>query len=175
MTSTGIFVVDLMLVMIFWVLVALLKGGISIRSVRGAGLECLVTTIGRNLVLLFLLGFVVVGVVIAVVVTLLLVVLMMIRLVTSATAAVTRVTLFHDTMDFLLVTLLEGVMKLAFCTMLNLTHAFLRKGAIGNLQVENVLEVFCDRLKCLIAKASSAFNIFCIILRVERHVEPLEL
>jgi hypothetical protein len=58
---------------------------------------------------------------------------------------------------------------------LNLTLAFLCKGVTSYLQVEDVLEVFCDRLKCLLAKALPTFNVLGAILGVERHVEPLEL
>jgi hypothetical protein len=169
------FVINLMLVLILRVLVALFEGVCTLWSVRGVGLECLVIAIRRNLVLLFLLMFVLLGVAIAVVATLPLVVLTMIRLVMSATVAVAQVTLFCNTMDVLLVTLLECVMKILFCTILDLMLRFLHKGAISHLQVENVFKVFCDRLKYLIAKALSAFDILCVILRAERHGEPLKL
>jgi hypothetical protein len=94
------FVVKLTLVLIFWVLVALLKGVITLWSLRGAGLECLVTAIRRNLVLLFLLAFVVVGAMatMAVVATLPLVILMIISLVASVTMAIACATLFCDIM-----------------------------------------------------------------------------
>jgi hypothetical protein len=170
-----LFVMDLMLVLIFWILVALFEGVITLWSVRGAGLECLVTMIRRNLVLLFLFAFVVIVAAVAVVATLPLVVLMIVCLVMPATAAVTSMTLFHDTMDLLLIMLLEGVAKLAFFAKLDLALTFLCKGAIGYLGVEDILKVFCNRLKCLIAKVSSTLNVLCAILRVERHVEPLKL
>ncbi len=100
---------------------------------RGAGLECLVTTIRRNLVLLILLAFVVSRTAITVFATLPLVVLIMIRLVMFATTAIARVMLFCNTADFLLVTHLERVTKLVLCVILDLMLAFPCKGAINHL------------------------------------------
>ncbi len=130
------FVVDLMRVLIFWVLIALFKGVITLWSVCGAEFECLVTAIGRNLVLLLLLTFVVVGAAIAVVVTLPLVVLLMICLVMSATMDIVWVMLFCDMTDFLLVTLLKRETKLMFCMILDLTLAFICKGAITTWELK---------------------------------------
>jgi hypothetical protein len=134
---------------------------------RGARLECLVTAIGRNLVLLFLLAFVVVGAMIAVATTLPPVILTMIHLVTSAYVAVAHVTLFCNMMGIFLEPLLNRVAQLAFCAILDLALAFLCKGIIGHLQAVNILELYPDRLKCLIAKTSTALNVLCTILRVE--------
>jgi hypothetical protein len=80
--------------LIFWVLVALLKGEITLQSMCGAGLELLVTAIRSTIALLFLLVFVIVGAMIAVSANIPLVILTMILLKASAATAVTHVTLF---------------------------------------------------------------------------------
>ncbi len=83
--------------------------------------------------------------------------------------------LVRNMVDLLLVTLIEHVAELAFCAILNLTLVFLCKRAIGYLRVEDVLKVFCNRLKYLVARVPPALNILGAIHGVERHVEPLEL
>jgi hypothetical protein len=167
------FVINLLLVWIFWVLVVLFKGVITLWSVRRAGLEFLVTMIGRTLaLLLFLLAFVVIGATITVVGTLPLVVFTIICLAMSATAAIACVMLFCITINFFLVLLLERVLKLAFCVILDLMLTILCKGTFGYLQVVDILEVFRGRFECPVAKTSSAFNILCAILGVERHIKP---
>jgi hypothetical protein len=165
----------LMLVLIFGVLVALFEGMIALWSVHRAWLECLVTAIRRSLVLLFLLTLVVVVAMIAVVRILPLVVMLIIRLALPAVATITPVTLFCDTMDLFIVSHPERLMQQRFRVMLNLTLAFLCKGAICHLQFKNVLKVFCGRLKRLVTKTLPILNILCTILRVEGHLEPLEL
>jgi hypothetical protein len=92
--------------------------------VRRARLECLVAAIRRNLVLLFLFMFVIVLEVIAAVGTLPLAVLTIIRPALPAVVAITSVTLVRNTVDLLIVTLLQCVAELAFCTILNLRLAF---------------------------------------------------
>jgi hypothetical protein len=172
-----LFVLDLTLVLFFGIFVALFEGVITLWSVHRhrARLECLVAVIRRNLVLLFLLTFHIVVVAIVVVTTLSLVVLMIIRPALPAVVAATPVMLVRNTVDLLFVTLVEQVAELVICMILNLTLAFPCKGAIGYLGLEDFLQVFCNRLKCLIAKALPAFYILGTILGVERHVEPLEL
>jgi hypothetical protein len=142
----ALFVMDLMLVLIFRILVALFEGVIGLWSMGRARLECLVAAIRRSLVLLFLLMLVIVMAIIAVVATCPLVVLTIIHPALPAVVTVTPVMLFHNMADFLLVMLLEHVVELMFCAILNLTLAFLCKGAICYLQVEDVLVVFCNRL-----------------------------
>jgi hypothetical protein len=90
-------------------------------------------------------------------------------------ATVTLVTLFRDMADHLIVLPPERLTHLMLHAMFDLALAFLGKGDICFLQVKNILEVFCDRLKHLIAKTLSTFNILRVILRVEGHVKPLKL
>jgi hypothetical protein len=104
------FLVTLSLVLIFWVLVALLEGVITPWSVHGAGLECLVAAIRRNLFFLFLHPFVVVWPTIAV---LPLVILMMIHLVRSTIPAIACAMMFCNMIYFFPVPLLKHVEKLA--------------------------------------------------------------
>jgi hypothetical protein len=170
-----LFVLDLMLVMFFGIFVALSEGVITLQSVRRARLECLVPAIRRNLFLLFLLAFVIVVATIAVVPTLPLLDLTIISLATPSMVALTSMMLARNTVDLLLIMLLRHVAELTFCAILNLTLMFLCKGAVGYLQVENVLKVFCNRLERLVAKTLPAFNVLGAILGVERHVESLEL
>jgi hypothetical protein len=169
------FVVGLTLVLILGVLVALLGGMLTLWSMRRAWLECLVTTISRSLVLLFLFTLVVVATMTAVILILPFVVVTMILVALPDVATVTPLKLFCDMANFLVVLLTELMTHLASHVMLNLTLAFLCKGAVCYLQVENVLEVLCDRLKRLVPKMSPTLNILCTILRVEGHIEPLKL
>jgi hypothetical protein len=162
---------NLTLVLIFGILVALFKGVITLWSIRRVGLKCLVTAIRRSLVLLFLLALVIVVAAIASVTTLPIVVLTIIRLALPTVVAITPVMLFRNTADLLLVMLLQCVAELRFCAILNLVLTFPCKGAISYLQVEDVLEVLCNRLKYLVTKGPPTFNILCTILRVARHVE----
>jgi hypothetical protein len=69
---------------------------------------------------------------ITVVATVPFVVLTIIHPALSAVAAITPVTLFCNTADLLLVTLLERMAEFAFCVILNLTLSFLCKGATGH-------------------------------------------
>jgi hypothetical protein len=166
---------DLTLVLIFRILATLFKGMmmIALWSVCREGLECLVAAIRRSRALLLPLAFVVVVAAIAVVATLPLLVLTIVRPALPAMVAVTP--MFRDMEDLFLITLHECVAEIAFCVILNLMLAFPCKGAMGYLQVEDVLEVFCNRLKSLVAKVLPAFNILCAILGVVQHVEPLKL
>ena len=59
--------------------------------------------------------------------------------------------------------------------LLDLTFAFLCQGAICYLQIKDVLEVLCDRLKRLIAKTLAALDVLHPVLFVEGHIEPLKL
>ena len=141
-----LFVIGFMLVLIIEALVSLLESMLALLSMCRAWLECLVAAIRRNFVILFLLMLVIVMAIIAVVATCPLVVLTIIHPALPAVVTVTPVMLFHNMADFLLVMLLEHVVELMFCAILNLTLAFLCKGAICYLQVEDVLVVFCNRL-----------------------------
>jgi hypothetical protein len=168
------FVMGLTLVLIFGVLVALFGGMIALWSMSRARLECLVTAIRRSLVLLFLLVLVIVVKMIAVVAILPLVVMTIIHLALPAVATVTPVTLLHDMADLLVVLPPEHLTHLTLHAKLDLTLAFLHKGAICHLHVKNISK-FCDRLKHVVTKTSPTLNILCAILRVKGHVEPLEL
>jgi hypothetical protein len=124
------FVVGLMLVLIFGVLVALFEGMIALWAVRRAWLERLVTMIRRSLVLLFLLALVVVVTMIAVVGVLPLVVMTMICFALPGVATITPVMLFHDMADHLISSPPERLTHLTPHAILDLTLAFLHKGAI---------------------------------------------
>jgi hypothetical protein len=169
------FVKGLTLVLVLGIFVALLGGMLVLWSVRRKWLECLVVAFRRSLVLLFLFALVIVTTMTTVSAILPLVVMMMILVVLPAVATITSLTLFHDTADLLIVLLTEFMTHFASHAMLDLTLAFLRKGAICYLQVENVLEVLCNRLKCLVSKTLPTLNIFCAIHRVEGHIKSLEL
>jgi len=171
------FVISLMLVLVFGlgVLVAFRGGVLALWSVCRVWLEILVAAIRRSLVHLFLFALVVVATMTAVILILPFVVVTMILVALPDVATVTPLTLFCDMANFLVVLLTELMTHLASHVMLNLTLAFLCKGAVCYLQVENVLEVLCDRLKRLVPKMSPTLNILCTILRVEGHIEPLKL
>ncbi len=169
------FVLGLTLALILGVLVALLGGMLAFQSMRRAWLECLVAAIRRNLVLLFLFVFVIVVMMTTVIAILLLVVMMMILVASPTLATVTPLMLFCDMADLLGVLLPELMTHLVSHAMLDLVLAFLCKGAICYLQIKNVLEVLCNRLKHLVTKTLPTLNILCAILRVEGHIEPLKL
>ncbi len=175
MPHIDVSVVGLMLVLVLGVLVALLGGMLALWSMRRAWLECLVTMIRRSLVLLFLFALVVVATMTAVIAILPLVVVAMILVALPAMGTVTSLMLFRDMADLLIVLLTELVTHLVSHTMLHLTLAFLCKGAVCYLQVENVLKVLCNRLKHLIAKTLPTLNILYTILGVEGHIKPLKL
>jgi hypothetical protein len=92
-----------------------------------------------------------------------------------AVAIVTPVRFFYDSVDLLIILPPECLMHLTPQAMLNLMLMVLCKGAISHLRVKIFLKVFCNRLKHLITKTLPTVNILCAILRVEGHVEPLEL
>ncbi len=169
------FVVGLMLVLILGVILELFAGMIALWSIRRAWLECLAAAIRRTLVLLFLLALVIVVMMTAVIAILPLVVVTMICVALPAVATITPLMLFSDMVDLLIVLLPECMMHIAPHAMLSLTLAFLCKGAICNLQIKNFLKVLCNGRKRHVTKMLPTLNILCAILRVEGHVEPLEL
>jgi hypothetical protein len=114
------FVVGLTLVLVHGVLVALLGGMLPLWSVRRAWIECLVATIRRSLVILFLFVLVVVAMMTAVIAILPLVVVVVILVALPAAATVTPLTLFCDTADLLVVSLMELVTHLASHVMLDM-------------------------------------------------------
>ncbi len=148
---------------------------LALWSMRRAWLEHLVATIRRSLILLFLFALVVVVTLTAVIMILPLLVVTMILVALHTVATVTPLTLFRDMADLLIASLPELMTHLASHAMLDLMLAFLHKGAICYLQIKNVLEVLCNRLKHLVTKMTSTLKILCVILRVEGHIEPLEL
>jgi hypothetical protein len=99
------FVVGLKLVLVLGVLVALLGGVLALQSMHRAWIEQLVATIGRGLVLLFLLALIIVASTTAVITILPLVVMAIVLIALPAVATVTSVMLFHDTADLLIVQL----------------------------------------------------------------------
>jgi hypothetical protein len=121
---------------------------------------------------LFLLAFFVVGAAIAVVAALPLVILTMIC-VHYCGSCLCDAVLLHNIIFPCTASRAYG--KLAFCGILNLTLAFLHKGTISYLGVVDILKVFRDRFKRVIAKTLSALNVLHMILGVERHIKSLEL
>jgi hypothetical protein len=157
-----------------WV-VALLGGVLALWPDYRAWLERLVAAIRRSLILLFPFVFVVVVTTTAVIAILPLVVVAIVLVALPTVAIITSVTLFHHTVELLIVPLAQFVTHFASHVLLNLTLAFLCQGAICYLQIKNDLEVLCDRLEHLIAKMLAALNVLCPVLFVKGHIKPLKL
>ncbi len=104
-----------------------------------------------------------------------LVVVAVVLTVLPAMVTVTSMMLFCHKADLLLVPLAKFMTHLASHALLNLMFVFLCQGAICYLQIEDVLEVLCDRLERLIAKTSAALNVLHPVLFVEGHIKPLKL
>ncbi len=168
------FVLKLTLV-ILGVLVALLRGVLALQPVHRAWLECLVAVIRRSLVLPFLVAFVVVVTTTAVIMILPLVVVAVVLTALPAVATVTSVMLFCHKVDLLVVPLAKFVMNLGSHALFDLALAILCQGAICYLQIEDVLEVLCNRLERLIAKMLATLDVLCPVLFVEGHMKPLKL
>jgi hypothetical protein len=168
------FVLNLTFV-VLGVLVALLGGVLACWLVHRGWLECLVATIGRGHVLPFYFAFVIVIMLTAVIAILPLVVVAIVLVASPAVAIVTSVRSFHHTADLLIKPLAPFMMHLASHALLNLTLMFPCQGAICFLQIKNVLEVLCNRLKHLVAKMSTALDVLCPVLFVKGHVELLKL
>jgi hypothetical protein len=148
-----LFVIGFMLVLIIEALVSLLESMLALLSMCRAWLECLVAAIRRNFVILFLLMLVIVITMTTVIAILPLVFVTIILVASRAVATVTPMTLFCDTAGFLIILLPELMAHLGPHAILDLMLAFLHKGAICHLQVENVLKVLCDRVNHLVTKA----------------------
>jgi hypothetical protein len=140
-----------------------------------AWLERLVTAIRGSLVLPFLVAFVIVVTTTAVTAILPLVVVAEVLTALPAVATFTSVALFCHKADLLVVPLAKFVTHLASHALFNLMLTFLCQGAICYLQIKDVLEVLCNRLKRLIAKMSAALDVICPVLFVEGHIKPLKL
>ncbi len=160
---------------ILGVLVALLGGVLALRPVHQAWLERLVAAIRRSLVLPILVALVVVVTTTAVIAILPLVVVAVVLTASPAVATVTSVTLFCHKADLLVVPLARFMMHLTSHALFDLMLMFLCQGAICYLQIKDVLEVLCDRLKRLITKTLAALDILCPVLFVEGHIKPLKL
>jgi hypothetical protein len=160
------FVLNLMFIAL-GVFVALLGGVLALRPMHQAWLERLVATIRKSLILLFPFAFVIVVTTTAVIAILPLVVMAIVLIASPAVAIVTSVMLFRHTADLLIVPLAQFVTHFASHALLDLTLAFLCQGAICYLQIENVLEVLCDRLEHLIAKTSAALDVLRPVLFVK--------
>jgi hypothetical protein len=93
----------------------------------------------------------------------------------TAVVIVTSMMLFCHKADLLIVPLAKFVTQLASHALFNLALMFLCQGAICYLQIKDVLEVLCDRLKRLIAKPLATLNVLCPVLFVEGHIKPLKL
>jgi hypothetical protein len=104
-----------------------------------------------------------------------LVVVAIVRVALPVVVIITSVMSFCHMADFLIEPLVQFVMHLASHALLDLMLAFLCQGAICYLQIKNVLEVLCNRLKYLIAKMSATLDVLYPVLFVKEHIEPLEL
>jgi hypothetical protein len=157
------------------ILVALLIGVLALRPMHQAWLEHLVATIRRSLILPFPFAFVIVVTMTAVLAIQPLVVVVIVLVASPAVAIITSVMSFCHTAGLLIVPLAQFMTHFASHALFDLTLSFLCQGAICYLRIKNVLKVLCDRLRHLITKTSSAFNILCPVLFVKGHIKPLKL
>ncbi len=159
------------------VFVALLGDVLALQPLHQhqAWLECLVTAIRRGPVLLFLFMYAIVIMTTAVIAILPLVFVAIVLVALPAVVNVSSVRLFHHTADLLIEPLAQFVTHLAFYVLLNLMLLFPCQGATCYLQIRNVLEILCNRLKHHVAKTSTALDVLCPVLFVKGHVELLKL
>ncbi len=165
------------LVLIFWIFVALVERMSTLRPVDVAelSLEGLVFMLGGGLV----------GPVIAPVeVTLVPVVVLVgatlvegstMQVATLVAAIVVSVALIREMANFVVVVLRHLVAEFTLCTKLNLLLMLFREGAVGHLQVEDVVEILGNCCKCLVAEASSTLDVPVAVLLMKGHVKPLDL
>ncbi len=164
------------LLLISWIFVEHVERMLTLRSVDVVGLsfEGLVFALGESLVCP----------VIAPVVTLVPVVALVgvtlvegstMRVATLVVAIAASIALIYKMVNLVILALHHLVAEFAFCTKLNLLITLLCEGAVGHLQIEDVLEVLGDSHGCLVAEGSSALEVSVAILLMKRHVEPLNL
>ena len=110
-----------------WILVTFLKGVFTLRPVHSAWLECLVVTFSRNLVILFLVAFVVGVTTIAIIAILPLEVGAMVPFRPSVAMVVTSVTSFCHVADLFIIPLAKLMMHVASDVLLDLAFALLHQ------------------------------------------------